>query len=353
MNPYDFVPLPPAARRETVQQRGHDQFVGLSGRLTCRLTAETHIFVPACRAEGSARSKLHEELHFCRDNAKTPFIPGTSLKGVLRSVAEAISGSCFIYDALTYERNTTRYNLPAGYIHCSDVKHLCPACRMFGFLNRREVFSGLIAVSDARVGDGTFQTDRLTLAVLSTPKPRHRAFYAAAPLSRDPQGRKFYYHHLPGNVKTRLAKDGQNKTVEAARPGTQFTFEVEYTNLTDSELALLLYAVALEPEMRHKLGMGKPAGLGSVHIEIIAWQRLDRRARYTTLGSGWETVAANTLPTLVPDYIQKHGGALLQAAPMAELRRIWRWPPDPKIVIQYPDQQWFKNNPTAPLSAAP
>jgi len=338
MNPYDFVPLPPPARRESVRGRGHDQFTGLSGRLACQITAETHIFVPAYRSESSARGKLHEQLRFCRDRGNHHFIPGTSIKGVLRSVAEAVSGSCFIYDNLSYERNTIRYNLPSGYNHCTDVHHLCPACRMFGFLNRREVFSGLVAISDAKAIEETFQTDTFTLAVLSTPKPHHRAFYASTPTGRDARGRKFYYHHLPGNVKPRSIKDGQNKTVEAARPGASFIFDIEYANLTNAELALLLYAVALEPEMRHKLGMGKPIGLGSVHIEITGWQRLDRNARYTTLGAGWETVAPNTLPTTIPAYIHSHGGALLQPAPMAELRRIWHWPADPTVNIQYLDR---------------
>ncbi len=353
MNPYDFVLLPPPARRESVRDRGHDQFTGLSGRLTCQITAKTHIFVPAYRSESSARGRLHEQLRFCRDKGNHHFIPGTSIKGVLRSVAEAVSGSCFIYDNLSYERNTTRYNLPSGYNHCTDVHHLCPACRIFGFLNRREVFSGLVAISDANAIEEMFQTDTFTLAVLSTPKPHHRAFYATTPTGREIRGRKFYYHHPPGAVKTRLAKDGQNKTVEAARPGASFTFEIEYTNLTESELALLLYAVALEPKMRHKLGMGKPVGLGSVRIEITGWQRMDREARYTTLGAGWEIVAPDTLPTAIADYIQRHGSTLLQPTPMAELQRIWRWPADSAINIQYPDRQWFNDNPTAPLTAAP
>ena len=33
------------------------------------------------------------------------------------------------------------------------------------------------------------------------------------------------------------------------------------------ELAALLYALVLEPEMRHKIGLAKPVGLGSVRIE--------------------------------------------------------------------------------------
>ncbi len=352
MNPYDFVQLAQAAPRVSVLSRGHDHFVGLSGSITCRLTAETHLFVPGYRAGAAGRSLQHESLRFCRDG-QVPIIPGTSLKGVLRNVAEAVSGSCFIYDNLSYERNTVQYDLKGNFTHCNDTRALCPACRMFGLLNGRSVFSGLVTIGDARAS-GAFQGENLTLGVLSAPKPRHRPFYGQVGRPRQLRGRKFYHHHLPDHVITRMQRDGQNKTVEAARPTTTFTFTVTYTNLTEPELALLLYALALEPDMRHKVGMGKPVGLGSAHIEIIQWQRLDRAARYRSLGGGWGAVLeGESLVQAVGDHIARHGATMLQAGPLADLRRIWHWPPDPAVMIRYPDQAWFTANSTAPLEQAP
>lgn len=352
MNPYDFVQLAQAAPRMSVLDRGHNRFVGLSGSLTCRLTAETHLFVPGYRADAAGRSLQHESLRFCRDG-QTPIIPGTSLKGMLRSVVEAVSGSCFIYDNLSYERNTVQYNLKGNFTHCNDTKYLCPACRMFGLLNGRSVFSGLVTMSDARVS-GAFQGENLTLGVLSAPKPRHRPFYGKVGQPRQLRGRKFYYHHLPDHVITRTQRDGQNKTVEAAKPTTAFTFDVTYTNLTEPELAVLLYAIVLEPDMRHKVGMGKPVGLGSAHIEIIRWQQIDRAARYRSLGGGWaETPGGKPLAQAVSDHIARYSATALQAGPLADLRRIWHWPPDPAVAIHYPDRAWFNANPTAPLEQAP
>lgn len=352
MNPYGFVQLAQAAPRVSVLTRGHDHFVGLSGTLTCQLAAETHLFVPSYRAGGAGRSLQHESLRFCRDG-QTPIVPGTSLKGVLRSVVEAISGSCFIYDDLNYERNTVRYDLKGNFTHCNDTRALCPACRMFGLLNGRSVFSGLVTIGDARAS-GDFQTENLTLGVLSAPKPRHRPFYGQVGQPRQLRGRKFYYHHLPDHVITRTQRDGQNKTVEAARPTTVFSFDVTYTNLNESELAVLLYALALEPDMRHKVGMGKPVGLGSAHIESIRWQPLDRVARYSSLGGGWgAALEGEPLARAVSDHIARYGTTVLQAGPLADLRRIWHWPPDQEITIRYPDQAWFKANPTAPLEQAP
>ena len=353
MNPYSFVRLPEPAPRESVHGRGHDHFAGLSGQLTCRLTAKTHLFVPGYRAGTAGRRLQHEHLRFCRDG-QTPIVPGTSLKGVLRSVAEAVSGSCFIYDDLVYEHGTTRYDLPPGYTHCTDVDYLCPACRLFGLLNRGNVFSGLVAVSDARAAAGTFHTETLTLGVLGAPKPRHRAFYVLPSQPRQVQGRKFYYHHLPNDVKTRTREDNQNKTVDAAQPGAVFAFEIEYTNLTGQELALLLYAVKLEPDTRHKVGMGKPVGLGSVHLEIVRWQPLDREARYRSLGGGWrEALEDVALDRAVENHVNLHGRPNWEAGPLDDLKRIWHWPPDPNTAIHYPDQAWFEDNPDAPLDRTP
>ncbi len=352
MNPYGFVQMGPAAARNSIKKRGHDHFAGLSGVLTCRLTAETHLFVPGYRAGGAGRIPQHESLRFCR-SGQTPIIPGTSLKGMLRTVAEAVSGSCFIYDSLRYERNTVNYDLTPSYTHCSDIERLCPACRIFGLLNGRHVFSGLVTVGDAQ-STGTIQTEMLTLGVLSAPKPRHRSFYSRMGQPRQLRGRKFYYHHLPDHVLTRTQRDGQNKTVEAAKPGTAFTFDVTYTNLTEQELALLFYAIALEPEMRHKVGMGKPVGLGTAHIEIVRWQPLDRTARYHTLGDGWTAILeGDALMQAIDDHISRHGTVILQNGPITDLRHIWHWPPDPTATIRYPDQTWFRTNPTAPLEQAP
>jgi CRISPR/Cas system CSM-associated protein Csm3 (group 7 of RAMP superfamily) len=354
MNPYDFVQLGQAATRSPMKKRGHDHFTGLSGVLTCRLTAETHLFVPGYRAGGAGRTLQHESLSFCRGGpSKMPIIPGTSLKGVLRTVAEAVSGACFIYDNLRYERNSVEYDLAQSYTHCNDIERLCPACRIFGLLNGRSVFSGLVTVGDARA-TGAVQTEMLTLGVLSAPKPRHRPFYGRVGQPRQLRGRKFYYHHLPEHIITRTQRDGQNKTVEAAKPGTTFIFDVTYTNLTEQELALLLYAIVLEPEMRHKVGMGKPVGLGSAHIEIVRWQPLDRAARYHTLAGGWgAALEGDALTQEVAGHISRYGASTLQDGPLADLRRIWHWPPDPAVTIRYPDQAWFKANPSVPLEQAP
>ncbi|MGH2524331.1 MAG: RAMP superfamily CRISPR-associated protein [Anaerolineales bacterium] len=352
MNPYGFVRLVgEGPKREAAQQ--HEHFKGLSGRIACTLTARTPLFVPKYRAGAADRARTHESLEMYRDRQGTPLIPGTSLKGVIRNVAEAAANACFtLPNRLTYERQTVEYDLPRGFRTCEDVKRLCPACRLFGMLNRGKVFAGNVSVQDAVASPG-YELQRLTLAVLSAPKPRHKPFYTREPDRRTPpvRGRKFYYHR-PQGPRERAQKDGQNKTVEAVRPGAVFTFEVEYANLPEADLDLLLFSLVMWDDTCHKVGMGKPIGMGSVKIEIAGLTPLDRGARYRQLGGGWgEPLTGAALADFIAPRVAAYRTG--QAANLQDLHDILRWDENAPDVIKYPDQQWFKANPRTPLEGAP
>jgi len=354
MNPYGFVRLVgngPA--REPV--RTHERFFeeGLSGRITCTLTARTPLFVPKYRAGAADRTRQHEALEMYRNRDGVPLIPGTSLKGVIRNVAEAAANGCFALPGrLNYERGSVEYLLPDGFWLCKDRSQLCPTCRLFGMLNRGNVFAGNVAVQDALARPG-FETQRFTLAVLSTPKPRHKPFYSTKPTERKPpvRGRKFYYHR-PQGPRERSIKDGQNKTVEAVLPGAVFTFEVEFANLSEADLNLLLFSLVMWDDTCHKVGMGKPIGLGSAKIEIVSLSVLDRQARYRQWGAGWnEALTGEALAGFLSVRVAAYRGGT--AGNLQDLHRILRWDENAPDTIHYPDQQWFKEHPTTPLEGAP
>jgi len=352
MNPYDFVRLVGSGPQRSSPFQ-HEQFKGLSGRITCRLTARTPLFVPKYRAGAADRARTHETLEMYRDKRGVPLIPGTSLKGVIRTVAEAAANGCFTLPGrFSYERQSIEYAVPKDFFTCSDVSRLCPTCRLFGMLNKGKVFSGNVTVEDARALPG-FQTQRLTLAILSAPKPRHKPFYSREPDKREApiRGRKFYFHR-PQGARERSQKDGQNKTVEAVLPGAVFKFEVEYTNISEADLGLLLFALTLWDDTCHKVGMGKPIGMGSAKIEIVSLQALDRAARYQTLGGGWGAPLTDQ-PLL--DFVAKHTAAYRTSTAdnLQDLHRILRWDEHAPDTIGYPGQQWFKDNPKVPLEKAP
>lgn len=352
MNPYNFVRLVgDGPKREPVLQ--HQQFRNLSGRIVCALTARTPLFVPQYRAGAADRSRAHESLEMYRNELGRPLIPGTSLKGVIRNVAEAAANGCFTLPSrLSYERQTVEYDLPNKFYACQDEKNLCPTCRLFGMLHRGKVFAGNVTIQDAVAQPG-YQTQWLTLAILSAPKPRHKPFYSQEPDKQKPpvRGRKFYYHR-PQGARGRNQKDGQNKTVEAVSKGAVFKFEVEYNNVGEPDLNLLLFALMLWDDACHKVGMGKPIGLGSAKIEIVEITPLDRQARYKQLGAGWgETLTGPPLTEFIAARVAAYRDSM--SANLQDLHHILRWDENAPDVIKYPEQSWFKANPKVPLEGAP
>jgi CRISPR/Cas system CSM-associated protein Csm3 (group 7 of RAMP superfamily) len=361
MNPYDFVRFGQPAKREPVIW--HDRFAGQSGIICCHLTAYTYVFIPQTQEtliRGERRQREdHQELKMMRGRDDAPLIPGSSLKGVLRSVAEALSGSCLTLPVprtgqkIEYrDRPPVTYQIPRGFEHCSNGKYLCPACRLFGTLSSGSSFLGKVGVSDARPL-GKIETTWLTIEALMEPKPRHRVWYENPQQHEVMRGRKFYYHHSLG-PRAAAQKTRYNKTIEAIRPGSIFEYTVEYTNLTDTELSLLIFSLLLEPTMCHKIGMGKPVGLGSVKIKITGWKQIDRKIRYEQLGSGVKKLENEVLVNEV-NYWRELYYQTSQAwqESLADLRRIWTWDTTRQEEVKYPPREWFRGNPTTPLEEIP
>jgi CRISPR/Cas system CSM-associated protein Csm3 (group 7 of RAMP superfamily) len=353
MNPYDFVRFGEPGPREPATK--HERFQGYSGQILCRLTACTHLFIPKTQ---EVSRQHHARLELMRGSDGVPLLPGSSLKGVIRSVAEALSGSCLVLPQprrgeVEYRgRPPVSYRVPRGFEHCRDADALCPACRVFGSLSGGNSFLGKVALSDARAA-GEVETEWLTIEALMEPKPRHRAWYEDPQRRGVMRGRKFYYHR-PLGPRTTPKKTRYNKTVEAVKPGALFEFSVDYTNLTDDELALLVFALVLEPEMCHKVGMGKPVGLGSAKIEVVRWEQVDRQARYERLGGGVSVIEGDALVAEVERWQARYCELYAeQQDSLADLRRTWRWDPAVKEDVGYPSRDWFRQNRDTPIEKAP
>lgn len=97
----------------------------------------------------------------------------------------------------------------------------------------------------------------------------------------------------------------QHTKVKYVNTGKSFSGRIRFENLTNVELGALLFALKLRDGCFHKMGMGKPLGLGSIQIscELHISQRLKR---YTDLFAEWEQTVDNTAnPTkLIKDFEQ-------------------------------------------------
>jgi CRISPR-associated protein (TIGR03986 family) len=164
----------------------------------------------------------------------------------------------------------------------------------------------------SRSGDDVLQANWQPLRILSSPKPPSPALYfrrsngtgafirkaELRPEEHMAHGRKWYLHSkaetgaAPWAVpeadlenaerKKQLLK--QTSAVRPILPGRVFYGHVDVDNLSELELGLLLHAIEPAPGFHHKIGMGKPLGLGSVKIEVLGWVPVDRQIRYSAAG---------------------------------------------------------------------
>ena len=146
----------------------------------------------------------------------------------------------------------------------------------------------------------------VTLKILSSPKPPCPVLYfrkkgdggyiqkrALNATDHEPNGRKVYLHarseglDAPWRTRVRESEDkskDQKNTVTPLRRGLDMFFHIDFHNLSDDELGLLLYALEPAPGFHLKIGMGKPLGLGSVKIDVMGLFPIDRRERYSLQG---------------------------------------------------------------------
>jgi len=187
--------------------------------------------------------------------------------------------------------------------------------RVFGFIEEKtnaDQKGGLHWKGRVRFSHGISTANiqemlEVQLKELSGPKPPSPAMYFRQPQAanrfiakRDlkpgmhwPQGRKFYLHH-PGAINQDKAPwRGTGEFVPArhvkVKPwpkGSQWKFEIRFDNLSDLELGMMLYALKPQDGFLHKLGMGKPIGLGSVEIKVDKVETINRQRRYTAEGWG-------------------------------------------------------------------
>jgi len=367
MNPYDFVPINTAHPPERHTPVWHNVLAPdkthpgklYSGYLYLYIRAETPLFIHD--PTSSMQDPDYPGQHL-RNMWNEYIIPGTSLKGMLRSVVETLCNGC-----ITVFRTPNEYThnpVPSGFAYCQRNTSLCIACRLFGMMQagqqrNAEVFLGKVNIGDARAYENNPEFyGPIYTAVLDGPKPRHRAFYLDEQ-TRYIAGRKFYFHHVgePTTerrlIQIRDTGKYRNQHIEPLTSGTDFDARIDFTNLEAEELAALLLAITLQPNMRHKIGYGKPMGLGSVWLEVTKLQLVDYATRYTKFreSRGITTYENDTLTDLLAGQLVSHDEAVSKAwqrfssqPALQHLARIWQWPPDKTVEYVYPSQQWFKSH---------
>lgn len=206
-----------------------------------------------------------------------------------------------------------------GFVQCRDEKKPEPQAEDI-----------MAFASKVRFGFGQFTNkepeqpkDPVTLKILASPKPPSPAMYFTGKnsgvmasyvpkldLLNDPggqklKGRKAYLSALRAEDGLAVAvqplnhldeKGGKLMPWQSTHPddedakkqkvritplsGGEFYFEVDFVNLSRPEIESLCAALMPHAGFEHKLGMGKPLGLGSVKVDIIGLHLVNRAVRY-------------------------------------------------------------------------
>ena len=315
--PYEFVSFPdtPLKRGEA---SGHHHFAvkKFSGTLTLRLVVCRPVQVASGFQDvlslhtGEAVVALNASLR--RRDGEKLILPGSSLKGAVRAIVEALSASC-----VRVVGWRARSALPHRLNPCSQVTQLCPACRLFGMSGgRRENYAGQVYVEDAVMVEGKVVVVRTPL--LWTPARGRRGLPECYLTGREVKGRKFYYHGKQAKGPDARLAAGTDAIFE-----TRFHFE----NLTGSELGLLMVALGQHPEKPFllKVGAAKPVGLGSVKVQVMG---IDLRGNIRKAGrasASVERIEGESLANKIREWvIQAEREGLLQAGALDEIRAILR-----------------------------
>ena len=222
-------------------------------------------------------------------------IPGSSLKGVVRSIYEAITRSCLC------KTDAKREEIPNGYSECKDTSQLCPACVIFGAMN----WLGLVHFHDAKYDPNNdkpgFDTGLIT--ALFSPKPQakneetgEKVYYNR---NNKIRGRKFYPHSYQEDEEVK-----PTVRIQQAELGKRFTTYVNYANLTKMQLGALLIALGQDSENRLglKIGSGKAVGMGTMKIDIVKIEQL-KMNRYLSYSSNSCVLEGNELENFILDAV--------------------------------------------------
>jgi CRISPR/Cas system CSM-associated protein Csm3 (group 7 of RAMP superfamily) len=339
--------------RYTTEPNTNGKPLYFSGRIISCLTTEDPIVIGNEQNEKSDNEFKKKEDQPTRVKPfeiikGKPIIPATSIKGLISSLAEAASNSALRVlenQTLSYRVGMNRLGAGTTYGHFrkispeklpfdKDRKTVSIAEQIFGFVEQNPdsqtgktqealAFAGRVRFSFGIICPEVSEPyeKEVTLKILGSPKPPQPALYfkqagnnagwispeALNSSQSIPQGRKFYLHKQEQDIKSWETKYKDNKfknqksMVKPIKAGVSFYFHIDFENLSRIELGLLCYALRPADAYRHKIGMGKPIGLGKVRIDPLGLLLIDRGKRYreadlfttTRYHSAWLSLLAN------------------------------------------------------------
>ncbi|MDY6804595.1 MAG: RAMP superfamily CRISPR-associated protein [Cyanobacteriota bacterium] len=315
--PYKLVSFP-KNNPQLKKPQGQDKFFPnrLHGRLCLNLTVETALHISTgvvMLGSDIGHKNIPLIKTMMTSTGEQLTIPGSSLKGMVRSVYEAITNSTL--GAITHKYEKQNYYPknrlpPRTKNHKKDMK-LCPAGRIFGAMD----WQGLIQFTDAKCEKVEFEVG--FMPSLYSPRPS-----AYLDDQKKAKGRKFYYHA------SREAAASKNKGLQIQRAinSYEFSTEIRFSNLSKQEFGAFLIALGLDSKYPFalKIGAGKPVGMGTMKIELETgelWRSGEER--YGDYGAEPDLMTEAELNKFM-EIARKE--KLIELDQLRELAEILKWP---------------------------
>ncbi|BAY83099.1 hypothetical protein NIES267_25850 [Calothrix parasitica NIES-267] len=321
--PYQFITFPRESPR-LQKPAGHDKFYfnknQLHGTLFLTLQVQTslHISTGIVALGSDSKSRVPLIKTMTQGVEKQLSIQGSSLKGCIRSVYEAITNS-----TLAVITSRHRDKIPSERFPCKNKTELCPASRVFGALD----WQGLIEFNDAKCESIGFSTGFMPSLYRPRPEPGSAYFDRRGKVA----GRKFYYHTI------RAIEKGQNQGIAVQQATKSYTFntQLQFKNLKPEELGTLLVVLGQDSKypIALKVGGGKPIGMGTMTVEVTQAKILQksedfkqRYCKYTPTDDN--LLVENELQKFIQKHIKTAHSELIQSEQLQQLAEILRYPTD-------------------------
>ena len=167
---------------------------------------------------------------------------------------------------------------------CTERSGLCKACALFGTANDEGKNGSRIRVTDAVLCGEEKIIPQVILRELASPHISYAPFYLEGSnctydtTGATMRGRKYYWHDNRKDIYRDTEKTERNATMDLVDGGdashqSVFLFKIYFNKITSDQLEELKWVLTLgensiDSQKCHKIGHGKPIGLGSVKITI-------------------------------------------------------------------------------------
>lgn len=238
--PYSFIPFLETKEFDAIGERK-------SGKIYLRIEVLTPVHVSQDYYEMNESGVLYKEFYKIADKYA---ISGTSLKGCIRTISEAVSNSCMAGVNFKNVRSSMR---SSKALNCGRQDKPCIICSIYGTMGRRSK----IKISDFHLVEGN--SDIIGIPQLRKPNIGSREYFNQNGIYI---GYKIYSH----GIESILEKG--NVLCNFFLKGAIFEGDVIFEELVQDEINLLCYSLGLAGDFNHKIGYGKPAYFGSIKITI-------------------------------------------------------------------------------------